>query len=260
VLEVTDLVVRYGKAVTALKGVDVTVPGGSVVALLGANGAGKSTLIRAVSGTLGHHRGRVERGDVRYAGRSLRGVDPVDIVTAGVVQVPEGRRVFSSLTVEENLRAGAATVSGRAKRTAARDRAYAMFPVLAERRHQKAGLLSGGEQQMLAIGRGLMASPSLLLLDEPSLGLAPRVVEQIGVVVRDINRDGTAVVLVEQNAAMALSVADTAYVLEVGRVRLSGGAAELRDSDEVQRLYLGGGEERDDAPAVPVKTLSRWAR
>jgi branched-chain amino acid transport system ATP-binding protein len=177
-----------------------------------------------------------------------------------VVQVPEGRRIFGRLTVEENLRAGGMGNGDRAAKASAYERVYDLFPVLAERRAQRGGLLSGGEQQMLAIGRALMASPRLLLLDEPSLGLAPRIIGQIGQVVAEINRQGTSVLLVEQNATMALGVADLAYVLDVGEVSLSGDARELASTDEVQRLYLGHGSEQPQqrAAAGPRRTLSRW--
>ncbi|MGW1473293.1 ABC transporter ATP-binding protein [Streptomyces olivaceus] len=208
-LHVEKLDVTYGRALSALRSVSLDVPHGAVVALLGANGAGKTTLLRAVSGTLRLHRGAITAGGVRYGDTVLDGRDPVTAVRAGVVQVPEGRRVF------------------------------ALFPRLAERTRQAAGLLSGGEQQMLAIGRALMAAPRLLLLDEPSLGLAPMMVDRIAEVVREINAGGTAVLLVEQNAGMALSLAERAHVLEVGEVRLSGDAAELARTDAVRRLYLG---------------------
>ncbi|MEE1927882.1 ABC transporter ATP-binding protein [Streptomyces sp. TRM 70351] len=257
-LRIEHLDVRYGRAVTALHDVSLTVPEGGVVALLGANGAGKTTLLRAVSGTLRLYRGSVTAGTVRYAGRTLDGTDPVAAVRAGVVQVPEGRRVFGGMTVEENLRAGGLGRVRRGaaeRRTAARDRVYGLFPRLAERTGQRAGLLSGGEQQMLAIGRALMAWPRLLLLDEPSLGLAPLMVERIAEVVREIHAQGTSVLLVEQNAAMALALADHAYVLDVGRVGLSGPADELARTDEVSRLYLGeapaGSEPVAAAPAPP---------
>ncbi|MFI9611854.1 ABC transporter ATP-binding protein [Streptomyces sp. NPDC052023] len=241
VLRVEELDVMYGRALSALRQVSLTVPPRSVVALLGANGAGKSTLLRAVSGTLRLHRGAVTAGRVRYGDTALDGQDPVVAVRAGVVQVPEGRRVFAGLSVEENLRAGGLGLGRRspARVREARDRVFALFPRLAERTGQAAGLLSGGEQQMLAIGRALMAAPRLLLLDEPSLGLAPRMVERIAEVIREINAQGTAVLLVEQNAGMALSLADHAHVLEVGEVRLSGPAAELARTDAVRRLYLG---------------------
>ncbi|MFJ4690582.1 ABC transporter ATP-binding protein [Streptomyces sp. NPDC088766] len=247
-LHVEGLDVMYGRALSALRSVSLTVPHGAVVALLGANGAGKTTLLRAVSGTLRLHRGTVTAGRVRYGDTELDGRDPVAAVRAGVVQVPEGRRVFAGLTVEENLRTGGLGLGRRAPALVreSRDRVYGLFPVLAERSRQAAGLLSGGEQQMLAIGRALMAAPRLLLLDEPSLGLAPRMVFRIAEVVREINEQGTAVLLVEQNAGMALSLADHAHVLEVGEIRLSGPADELARTDAVRRLYLG---ESADEPA-----------
>jgi ABC-type branched-subunit amino acid transport system ATPase component len=240
-LDVRDLSVSYAGAVRALHGVTMAVPEGAVVAVLGSNGAGKSTLLRAISSTLALQGGAVDGGTLTFAGRDLRGVDPGTLVRLGIVQVPEGRRIFGELTVEENLRAGAMTVK-RGARARARERVFELFPRLAERRTQRGVLLSGGEQQMLAIGRALMSEPKLLLLDEPSLGLAPQVVEQIGHVVRQINEQGTAVILVEQNAAMALDVAARAYVLEVGRVTLEGSAAELAQSDEVRERYLGVGD------------------
>ena len=262
ILQVRDLAVSYGGVVQALRGVDLSVDEGAVVALLGSNGAGKSTLLRTLSGTLRLHRGRVERGEVMYLGENLKGRDPGRCVSSGLVQVPEGRRIFTRLTVEENLRAGGLAVRDRGGRAADYQRIYDMFPVLAERRSQRAGLLSGGEQQMLAMGRGLMARPRLLLLDEPSLGLAPRIIGQIGEVIREINRQGTSVLLVEQNATMALDVADTAFVLDIGTVSLSGSAAELAQSDAVQRLYLGHGADGSPSRSVPGTTtrkLTRWS-
>ena len=262
-LEVTDLRVTYGGAVQALRGVTLEVPDGKVVAVLGSNGAGKTTLLRTISNTLKLHRGRVEDGSIAFDGVSLAGRDASATVASGIVQVPEGRRIFSRLTVEENLRAGGMGSKDKAAKAKAQARVYEMFPVLAERRSQRGGLLSGGEQQMLAIGRALMAGPKLLLLDEPSLGLAPRIISQIGRIVQEINRQGTSVLLVEQNATMALGVADAAYVLDVGSVSLSGAAAELAQTDAVQRLYLGhaAGEEAEvqQAAARSGKTLSRWS-
>jgi ABC-type branched-subunit amino acid transport system ATPase component len=240
-LDVQELSVSYAGAVRALHGVSMSVAPGSVVAVLGSNGAGKSTLLRAISGTLSLENGTIDDGSICFEGRDLRRVDAGAIVRAGIVQVPEGRRIFGELTVEENLRAGGLTVKGRDARTQARERVFELFPRLHERRRQRGVLLSGGEQQMLAIGRALMSNPKLLLLDEPSLGLAPQIVERIGQVVRDINKQGTAVVLVEQNAAMALDVADTAYMLEVGKVSLSGSSSELSETDEVRERYLGVG-------------------
>ena len=237
-LGVHDLSVSYAGAVQALRGVSLEVPERAILAVLGANGAGKTTLLRAVSGTLAGQRGAVTGGTIELDGRSLLRRDPAEIVRAGVVQVPEGRRIFGHLTVAENLRAGGLAARDKAARERARAWVHELFPILAERAGQRAGLLSGGEQQMLAIGRALMAGPRMLLLDEPSLGLAPRVVEQIGEVVREINRQGVTVVLVEQNAAMALAVADQAVVLEVGSVSLAGSARELADSPEVRDRYL----------------------
>ena len=247
-LEVRDLAVSYAGALRALREVTVEVPDGAVLAVLGANGAGKSTLLRAISGTLPLQGGTLDAGSVHFDGRDIGGIGPAEVVRAGIVQVPEGRRIFGELTVEENLRAGAITVRDKDARRRAYERVVDLFPRLGERRKQRAVLLSGGEQQMLAIGRALMSEPKLLLLDEPSLGLAPKVVERIGEVIGEINQQGTAVVLVEQNAAMALAIASSAYVLEVGRVVLEGSAAELADSTEVQERYLGG------ASGPPAKT------
>ncbi len=259
-LTIDALHVTYGGAVQAVRGVSMEVPDGKVVAVLGSNGAGKTTLLRTISGTLRLHRGRVDSGSVRFGNVDLVKSDPGQTVRHGVVQVPEGRRIFGRLTVEENLRAGGMGNRDKGAKSKAQDRVYEMFPVLKERSSQRGGLLSGGEQQMLAIGRALMASPKLLLLDEPSLGLAPRIIGQIGEVIAEINRQGTSVLLVEQNATMALGVADLAYVLDVGKVSLSGDARELAQTDEVQRLYLGhtgaGPEQRTDR--APLRTLSRW--
>jgi branched-chain amino acid transport system ATP-binding protein len=257
-LDVRDVSVSYAGAVRALHGVSLSVAEGQVVAVLGSNGAGKSTLLRAISGTLGLQGGTVDEGAICFAGRDLSGRDPGTIVRTGLVQVPEGRRIFGELTVEENLRAGG-LAADRDARKEARERVYDLFPRLRERSRQRAALLSGGEQQMLAIGRALMSSPKLLLLDEPSLGLAPQVVERIADVVREINAQGTSVILVEQNATMALDVADEAYVLEVGQVSLNGPAAELAKTSEVQERYLGIGgatiaaEPSADAPDVPAE-------
>ncbi len=262
-LAVSDLEVTYGGAVQALRGISLEVPDGRVVAVLGSNGAGKTTLLRTLSNNLRRHRGRVEAGSVVFNGVDLRGRDPAACVGLGLVQVPEGRRIFGRLSVEENLRAGGMGSRDKAAKAAAQKRVFELFPVLHDRRAQRAVLLSGGEQQMLAIGRALMAGPKLLLLDEPSLGLAPLVIGQIGEVIAEIHRQGTSVLLVEQNATMALRVADSAFVLDLGRVSLSGTADELAGSDEVQRLYLGdetsgrGTERASSAGTRP--TLSRWS-
>jgi branched-chain amino acid transport system ATP-binding protein len=237
-LDIRGLQVSYA-GVGALRDVSLSVPTDSIVAVLGNNGAGKTTLLRAISGTLALHGGTADAGTIAFDGAPLPAGDPARVVRAGIVQVPEGRHVFADLTVEENLRAGALSSGGRERKAAARRRVFDLFPRLEERARQRAGLLSGGEQQMLAIGRALMSEPRLLLLDEPSLGLAPQVVERIGQIIGEINRAGVGVVLVEQNAAMALEVADHAFVLEVGRVTLEGRAAELAASDEVRARYLG---------------------
>jgi branched-chain amino acid transport system ATP-binding protein len=259
VLSIDSLHVSYG-GVQAVRGVSMEIPDGKVVAVLGSNGAGKTTLLRTISGTLKVHRGRVESGSIRFDDTDLRGRDAAQTVRMGLVQVPEGRRIFGRLTVEENLRAGGMGSKDRAAKAKAQERVYELFPVLKERSAQRGLLLSGGEQQMLAIGRALMASPKLLLLDEPSLGLAPRIIGQIGEVIAEINRQGTSVLLVEQNATMALGVADQAYVLDVGEVSLSGDARELARTDEVQRLYLGhdgeGSEQRQRVASG--RTLTRW--
>ena len=256
-LVVADLAVRYGRAVQALRGVSLTVPPGEMVAVLGNNGAGKSTLLRTMSGTHRWHRGVVEHGSITMHGRDITNWATARTVAEGLVQVPEGRRIFGRLSVEENLRAGG-ILRRREQRAATRDRVFTLFPVLAERRRQRAGLLSGGAEQMLAIGRALMAEPELLLLDEPSLGLAPQMVGRIGEGIAEINRQGTAVLLVEKNATLALELATTAYVLDLGRVSLSGPVSELRDDDRVQRLYLGGDRSVAEREAVPRRTLSRW--
>ncbi|MFI6079734.1 ABC transporter ATP-binding protein [Streptomyces sp. NPDC051217] len=261
-LEVRALSVGYGP-VRALHEVSLDVPSGGITAVLGGNGAGKSTLLRAISRTLGFHRGTAAGGTVHFDGRPLGGLGAAGVVAAGVVQVPEGRQVFARMTVADNLRAGALGARGGRKRYAASlAEVHELFPVLADRAGQRAGLLSGGEQQMLALARGLMARPRLLLLDEPSLGLAPLVAARIGETIRHINSTGTSVLLVEQNASMALRLASRAYVLEVGEVTLEGDAAELAASDEVRRRYLGvvdetAAEDADRAQeSAPV--LRRW--
>jgi len=232
-LTVHELEAYYGR-VCALHSVSLEVDEGSVVALLGANGAGKTTTLRVISGLL-----RPTRGSVEFDGKRIDGFGPDRLVRAGIVQVPEGRQIFADLTVRENLLLGgyARRDGGSARRES--QRVFDYFPRLGERLRQLAGTLSGGEQQMLAIGRALMARPRLLLLDEPSLGLAPLLVKEIFRVIGDIRAAGTTVLLVEQNAHMALSVADHAYVLETGRVILADRSAALRQREEVQRAYLG---------------------
>jgi branched-chain amino acid transport system ATP-binding protein len=232
VLDVRELHVSYGE-IPALKGVSLAVGTGEIVALLGNNGAGKTTTLRALSGLL-----TPRAGHVGFDGQSIAGIAPHVIVRLGIAHVPEGRRVFNRLTVQENLDMGAYTRGDSGIRDDL-DRVFALFPRLGERRRQIAGTLSGGEQQMLAIGRALMASPRLLLLDEPSMGLAPVLVEQIFETVIRINRQGTTILLVEQNAALALEIARRAYVLETGTIVLSGVSADLRQNEAVRRAYLG---------------------
>jgi branched-chain amino acid transport system ATP-binding protein len=232
-LAIHDLHVYYGN-VHALKGIELSVEQGEVVTLLGANGAGKSTTLRTVSGLL-----RPQQGEVRLEGRLLNNVAAHRIVGLGVSHAPEGRRVFSTLTVQENLNMGAYSRSDKAGIEESRQRVFGLFPRLKERRQQVAGTLSGGEQQMLAIGRALMSRPKLLMLDEPSLGLAPLLVRAIFDTIREINRQGVTILLVEQNARAALRLAHRAYVLETGRVALSGAASELLQSERVRQTYLG---------------------
>jgi ABC-type branched-subunit amino acid transport system ATPase component len=260
-LEVTDLHASYG-GVRALRGVSVKVREGEIVAVLGNNGAGKSTLMRAISNTLALHGGTVAGGTMRLRDRDLAALGPAAVVRAGVVQVPEGRRIFGDLTVEENLRAGTFGRTGREGVAEAHQRVLDLFPRLAERRGQHASLLSGGEQQMLAIGRALMSDPKLLLLDEPSLGLAPQLVDKIGEIIQQINEQGTSVVLVEQNAAMALKIAHHAVVLEVGQVALARDAAELAASHEVRERYLGiaGEEDIKKVTAEPIERVTTGKR
>jgi branched-chain amino acid transport system ATP-binding protein len=234
VLEVRDLDVYYG-AVHALKQVSLHAEAGEIVTLIGANGAGKTTLLRTISGVVPARGGRIV-----FEGRDITRVPAHDIVGLGISQAPEGRLVFANLTVEDNLELGAYRRKDRATVRRDRDEVYRLFPRLLERRRQSAGTLSGGEQQMLAIGRALMSRPRLLLLDEPSLGLAPLLVREIFRTIREINGNGVTVLLVEQNAHMALSVARRGYVLETGRVRLEDEAAKLLVNDEVKQAYLGG--------------------
>jgi branched-chain amino acid transport system ATP-binding protein len=233
ILAIEDLRAGYGD-VTVLRGASLAVGPREIVALVGANGAGKTTTLRAVSGLI-----RPTGGAIRFEGARIEMLSPHEIVGRGLLQVPEGRKIFPSLTVEENLDLGAYARGAKARRAETRARVFDLFPILAERRRQTAGTLSGGEQQMLAIGRSLMGGPRLLMLDEPSLGLAPQVVDRIFDVVRAINADGVPILLVEQNVQRSLAIADRAYVLEQGVVALSGPGRELLARDEVRKAYLG---------------------
>ena len=252
-LAIENLEVVYDDVLLALRGVSLEVPQGAIVALLGANGAGKTTALRACTGLIPMHRGSVRSGSISLDGRRIDGRSAQDIVRAGVAQVMEGRQIFGELTVEENLRVGGYTKPSRINDGLRR--MYDLFPVLEERRGQHAGYLSGGEQQMLAIGRALMSEPRYLVLDEPSLGLAPRIVEQIRDLIVRLNEDGTSILLVEQNAAMALSIAHHGFVMETGRVAMEGPAADLRADDEVSHFYLGLHE--DGAPSFRELRESR---
>ena len=257
-LSVKNLEVVYDDVILVLRGVSLDVPEGKIVALLGANGAGKTTLLRAISGLLDVHDGEVTKGAVTLDGQPLHHLAPSEIVRRGIKQVLEGRRIFAEFTVEENLRTGAYT---QAKDVAANlDRIYGLFPILKDRRRSTAGYLSGGEQQMLAMGRALMSSPRYLLLDEPSLGLAPRLVGQIRDLVVEINRQGTTVLLVEQNANMALSIAEHGYILETGKVVMDKPAAELLQDDDVREFYLGLREEGSSKSFRDVKQYRRRKR
>ena len=241
-LKVANLEVVYHSAVLVLKGVSLEVPTGGVVALLGPNGAGKTTMLRAITGLLAIHHGKVTKGQVRWHGVDLLDRRADAIVGSGIAQVMEGRRILADLTVEENLRAGA-YARDRASTRIEIERLCERFPLLGQRRRMQAGYLSGGEQQMVAIARALIARPRLLLLDEPSLGLAPKLQVEIAGLIAGIHRDGVGILLVEQNAAMALDLADRGYVMENGKVVLDGSAAELKADKDIREFYLGLGGE-----------------
>ena len=231
ILTIKDLQVSYG-GINAVKGISLSVPEGKIVTLIGANGAGKSTILKAVSGIV-----KPKSAEILWKGENIVGKSPDKIVKSGIVLVPEGRRVFPNLTVKENLKIGAYLRGDDL--TADFGRVYDLFPRLKEREWQLAGTLSGGEQQMLAVGRALMSKPELIMMDEPSLGLAPLIVQSIFDIIRTINKSGITVLLIEQNANMALQVADKAYVLETGRITLEGTGAELLENESVKEAYLG---------------------
>ena len=235
-LKLENLVVHYGK-VQALHGITIEVEEGSIVTLLGGNGAGKSTTLKAISGLV-----QPTSGTIRFNNREFRGWDAADAVKNGIIHCPEGRQVFPKLTVQENLRIGAYKRKDREGTRQDFKRVLEYFPILGKRLNQLAGTLSGGEQQMLALGRALMGKPKLLLLDEPSLGLAPIIVREIFEIIRSINEQGTTILLVEQNVHMGLKVAHKGYILETGKLVLSGTAAELQSNDEIRRAYLGAGK------------------
>jgi branched-chain amino acid transport system ATP-binding protein len=260
-IDFRNVQVVYDNAIEAVRDVSLKAERGQLVALLGANGAGKSTLLKAMSGVLYAEDGKIENGSIHFDGQDIGRLSPDAIVRRGLAQVPEGRRVFPTLTVEENLQVGGYTVSSSLLRER-RDQAYELFPRLFERREQVAGYMSGGEQQMLAIARGLMSGPKLLALDEPSLGLAPLIIDRIYEVIVDLrNRLGLTVLLVEQNASRALDIADYGYILENGRVVLDGPADRLLRNEDVQEFYLGGsasGERKSMRDVKHYKRRKRW--
>lgn len=233
-LNIDNINVFYG-AIHAIKGISIEVDKGEIVTLIGANGAGKSTTLRTISGIL-----KPKTGTISFEGNIINGQMPHKIVSCGISQVPEGRRIFANMTVMENLELGAYVRKNKKEIKEDLDTVFSHFPRLQERKKQQAGTLSGGEQQMLAMGRALMSRPKLLLLDEPSMGLAPILIKEIFSIIKKINKEGTTILLVEQNANMALSIADRAYVLETGKITLSGNAKDLAASEDVRRAYLGG--------------------
>jgi branched-chain amino acid transport system ATP-binding protein len=261
-LEIANLEVVYNEVILVLRGLSIQVPDGHIVALLGANGAGKTTTTRAITGLLDMHEGKVTKGSVTFQGRQINGDDPSAIVRSGITQVMEGRRVFAELTVDENLATGGITNKNRKALATSYDRVMTMFPLLAERRSATAGYLSGGEQQMLAIARALMVDPKLLILDEPSLGLAPKLVAQIRDTIVAINQAGTSVLLIEQNANMALSIANYGYVMETGKVVMDGDADKLLKDEDIQEFYLGlhgdEGERKSFRDVKHYKRRKRW--
>ncbi len=261
-LALNNVEVIYDEVILVLRGLSLHVGEGEVVALLGSNGAGKSTTLKVISGLLPSEDGEITDGEIAYGGRRIDHLDAAAIVRLGICQVMEGRRVFEHLTVEENLRAGAYTRRGDGSLADDLELVYGYFPPLAGRRRQDAGYLSGGEQQMLAMGRALIARPKLLMLDEPSLGLAPKLVAEIFRIIRRLNEElGTTILVVEQNARLALEIADRAYVMENGRIVLDGAAAELAQNPDVQEFYLGlteSGERKSYRDVKHYKRRKRW--
>jgi branched-chain amino acid transport system ATP-binding protein len=260
-LEVANLEVVYNEVVLVLRGLSLEVRDGQIVALLGANGAGKTTTLRAITGLLDVHEGDITKGSVSLNGRRIDKKDPSHIVKAGIAQVLEGRRIFAEMTVDENLRTGAFTNKSARSSGEAYQHVMTLFPLLADRRKDTAGYLSGGEQQMLAIGRALMAEPKLMILDEPSLGLAPKLVQQMKDIIVEINEHGVSVLLIEQNANMALSIADYGYIMETGKVVMDGDPEKLLKDEDVQEFYLGlhgEGEQKSFRDVKHYKRRKRW--
>ncbi|MFT3953011.1 MAG: ABC transporter ATP-binding protein [Piscinibacter sp.] len=258
-LTLNNIEVAYDRVFLAIKGVSIEVPEGGLIALLGANGAGKSTVLKSISGLLKPERGEVSRGEVTFAGRDILALDPPDRVRLGIAHVLEGRRVFGHLTPQENLLAASTMHRDRGHVSALVDRMFETFPRLAQRAKAKAGYLSGGEQQMLAIARALMTGPRLLMLDEPSLGLAPFLVDEIFDIIRNINAEsGVSVLLVEQNAIAALDIAHSGYLIENGRILMSGSAEVLRANPDVAEAYLGGHQKVDYHGVKHYRRRKRW--
>ncbi len=261
-LVLNNVEVMYDHVILVLKGMSLQVPEGKIVTLLGSNGAGKTTTLKAISGLLKAENGHVTDGFIEFKGGRINGLDPEVIVRKGIFQVMEGRRVFEHLTVEENLIAGAYTRRDRRNLRGDIEMVYGYFPRLRDLRHRTAGYLSGGEQQMLAIGRGLMARPELMLLDEPSLGLAPLLVQEIFRIIKQINQDqGTTILVVEQNANVALSIADYGYIMENGKIVLEGTVDRLIDNEDVQEFYLGlseVGKRKSYRDVKHYKRRKRW--
>ncbi len=257
-LSLGNVEVVYDRVFLAVKGVSIEVSEGGMVALLGANGAGKSTTLKAISGLLMPERGEVTRGEVRFNGRDVAHLSPPERVRLGIAHVLEGRRVFEHLTPDENLIAATSMHRDRRRIAELREKVYGYFPRLKERLSTKAGYLSGGEQQMLAIGRALMIEPKLLMLDEPSLGLAPYLVDEIFAILEQLNRDGVGILLVEQNAAAALDIASDAYLIENGRIVMSGAAGTLKENPDIQEFYLGRAGRKDYHAVKHYRRRKRW--
>jgi branched-chain amino acid transport system ATP-binding protein len=261
VLSVENLEVVYNDVVLVLRGISLEVGDGQIVALLGANGAGKTTTLRAVTGLLEVHEGDITKGEIDFNGHDVTHLEPSRRVEMGISQVMEGRRIFAELDVDENLRAGAYVNRKGRKAKEAQDRVMTLFPRLKERRRATAGYLSGGEQQMLAIGRALMQDPKLLILDEPSLGLAPLLVQEVRDIIVEINKQGTAVLLIEQNANMALSIAHHGYIMETGKMVMDGDPEKLLTDEDVKEFYLGlhaSGEKKSFRDVKHYKRRKRW--
>ena len=261
VLNVNGIEVIYNHVILVLKGVSLEVAQGQIVALLGGNGAGKTTTLRAISNLLRAERGEVTKGAIALRGERIENLTPADLVKRGVVQVMEGRHCFAHLTIEENLLAGAYIVNNKNEINANLEKVYAYFPKLKTRRTSQAAYTSGGEQQMCAIGRALMSSPSVMLLDEPSMGLAPQIVEEVFEIIKDLNqKEGVTFLIAEQNTNMALQYADYGYIMESGRIVMDGAAAELRNNEDVKEFYLGmgGGQRKSFKEVKSYKRRKRW--